>query len=789
DPRRLAAIVRRERATFLVLSTSVFNRHAHADCRVFDGVRVVMFGGEAASVPAVQALWDRGDLPEHLVNVYGPTENTILSTWFPILERPVDGAALPIGRPVPGTVCRVVGPDLAPVPDRESGELWVAGQGLARGYLGRPEITAERFVDHAGQRWYRTGDVVRALPTGDLVFIGRTDNQVKIQGVRIELEEIERLLERHPGVVQAQVVLERTAGSRRLVAYLVLAAERPSAAALRSFAMAALPAVMVPSVFRRIDVMPLKPSGKADRDALPGAVVEEIHLQDARLAPRDPLESRVHAVWARHLDVPPATLGVTCEFFASGGESLVAAAITGELGARLGVEIGMDDLLRNPTVAQLAEHIRSLPKLDPTPIPSVDDALAIPLSASQEQIWLHQLVAPGEVFYNEPFDVVIPEVVHPGRLELALASLVERHEVLRSRVRVVDGRPLQHFEGAGPVRLPFSDVRHLPPGEARAEALEIARRQALRPFDLADEPPVRFHLVQLGDRSFRLCVTAHHIAIDGVSIGRLFVPELRRAYVALGRGEAGPSALVPRYRDVVVARGTHADDEDLAWWKERLAGYAPVVLPTDRGVASSHAGGWAPLVVGSTLLDPLRRLAREEGTSLFHVLLAAWKTLLHRHSGQSDITVATVAWGRDRAGDDLHVGNFLNTLALRTEVPPDAAFIEVLRRTRATCDASLAHRRAPYQDVVRHALRGSTSRGGGPVQVGFGLEPPPAPCGWAVEPFTVQTGTTKLDLTLRLEAHDGSLVGGLEYRTGLFDTATAERLAAHYLALLDGVAR
>ncbi len=803
DPDRFREVLEQERVSVLFLTTGLFNQHAAANPRLFTGLRYVMFGGEAASAPILRGLWDAGALPEHLYNVYGPTENTTYSTWYEIRTRPDEGASVPIGKAISNSSCYVVSSEGELVGEGEVGELLVGGLGLARSYLNLPDLTGERFVElppPVGERVYRTGDLVRRLPSGDLVFVGRVDNQVKIRGFRIELEEIELALRAHPAVEGAEVLAEEdVTGTKRLAAYVVASDPDavPTVADLRAVVQSRLPAYMVPAVFRRLDAFPLAATGKVDRRALPERVVEVLTSDVAHVSPRDELEAEVREVWARHLGLPADEIGVDAEFYGLGGQSLLAAAIVTELADRHAVRLRMGDLFASPTVARLAAHLRSLSREEASEIERQADDAPVPLSFSQEQVWLHQQADPRAVYYNEPLDITIPEAIDVGALEEALNVLVERHEALRLRLCQDGGRPAQRFEAHTRVRLRRSDLRHLPRERALEEGSRIATAQAKRPFDLASEAPIRFHLVLLGDHLARLYLVCHHVAIDGVAMFHVFLPELQAAYRAAQAGRPVDLPALPhRYRDLVASQRSRAEVADwepqLAFWSEKLRGLEPLDLPTDRPrkAGESFAGGRVTLELPSHLTRRLRELARAEGASSFHVLLGAFKALLYRYTGQRDVAVATVVAGRDVPGLERQIGDFLNTMILRTQLPEGGSFLDVLARTKEVCEDAFAHQDLPFQLAARQISMDPSRERSLPIQVAFVLEPesPRHSAGWEMNQLEVHTGTAKFDLTMELDERGGRVIGRVEYRSDLFERETIERLIRHYEQLLTSIA-
>lgn len=538
-PRRLRRALVEAQVTVMWLTTSLFNQHVRSDPSMFGSLRCLMFGGEAASVEVVQQLFDQAQRPAELLNLYGPTENTAISTWHRIVTRPED--AVPIGRPVRRVVVRVMREDLQSVSPGETGELLLGGPGLAVCYHGRPALTADRFVTLDGQRLYRTGDRVRQCPTGELLFVGRTDNQVKIRGFRVELEEIEHALRGHPAVSDAAVFAEaEPGGTQRLVACIAGAMPPPSLLAFRTFLVGRLASYMIPAELRWIAQLPLNVSGKVDRHALRGLPWRTLAHDNGCDTPRSETEHEVRSLWARLLAIPEVEIGLTTDFYALGGQSLTASAIVSELAERRGIPLSFRDFLTAPTVAALSATIDALAPAAAPVIPAVAGDLPVPLSHAQEQIWLHAELAHEAVHYNEPLDLDFPEAIDPATLEAALAVLVNRHEVLRMRLVTVRGLPMQRFVPQQDAALVVHDLRsHRDP---TAEALRLAEEQAKRPFDLYREAPIRFLLAQISAERSRLFIVGHpHRDRRGRN-----VPDFpARVEACLPRAPGGPPACAP----------------------------------------------------------------------------------------------------------------------------------------------------------------------------------------------------------------------------------------------------
>ncbi|XXY19116.1 amino acid adenylation domain-containing protein [Sorangium sp. So ce216] len=791
-------------ATFPPSALAAFPEGAE---RSLPALRTLTVAGEACPAD-LAARWAEG---RRFINAYGPTETTVCATMADGLDPDRDpGEPLSIGRPIRNTRCYVLDAAMRPVPDGEPGELYLGGPGLARGYLGQPELTAARFVpDPFGAlpeaRLYRTGDVVRRLPGGELAFLGRVDQQVKIRGHRVELGEVEAVLGRHPAVRAAVAV----AREGRLVAYVVARPEAPDAPravvpALRSFLRESLPEVMVPSAFVLLDALPLGPSGKVDRAALPppdGARPERGGGEP--VAPRNQIEAAIAAAWADALGIE--RLGVHDDVFDLGAHSLLAARVLSRLRRALGVELSLQSLCDAPTVAALADLVASLPRPKQRPaaaaIPPAPRDRPIPLSHGQRQIWLHAALHPGALFYNEPFSLRLRGPLDVPALGRALDELLRRHEILRSVVAVVRGEPVQQIQPPAPLDLPLVDLTALPALSAEARwdrAVALATDEARRPFDLARGPLLRATLVRLDEADHVLFVVVHHILMDGVSIFDVLPRELHALYQAFAAGR--PSPLPERaihYADYAVWQREQqlsgALQPQLDYWRRQLADLPTLELPTDRPrpAAPDLAGARHCVALSRELTLRLKALAREQGVTLFVVLLSAFKAMLCRYARQDEIVVGTSASCRQPPETEDLLGFFLNTLVLRTDLRGDPTFRQLLGRVRAVSQAALSHQDVPFASVVQ-ALQPKRVPGQNPLfQVAFVLEPPvPAiDPGWTLGQLDVDTGASKFDLMLELDEREDGIIGRIEYSAALFDARTIARMAGHYETLLEGASR
>ncbi len=772
-------------------------------------LRAVYVGGEICAPRLVER---HHALAPHaaLFNEYGPTEATIWCAMH-ACRAPTAAAPVPIGRPGANMRVYVLDEQLRPAPVGVAGELYVGGAGVARGYLNRPELTAAAFIPDpfsgdAGARLYRTGDVVRWLEEGELEYVGRRDSQVKVRGFRVELGEVEAALAAHAAVREAVVVAQGDAPSvQSLTAYYTVADGEPTPTALelRSHLRARLPEYMVPSAFVVLDALPLTPNGKLDRRALPeperaGASVDWV-------APRTNTEKVLSDIWCEVLGVE--RVGAFDGFFELGGHSLLATQAVARAREAFRVELPLRELFEAPTVAGLAERVEAALKQERAtrvpPLLPVGREGALPLSFAQQRLWFLDQLEPGNPFYNIPSAVILKGALDAAALARSINEVVRRHEVLRTTFEAVQGEPRQTVAPELSLPLPLVDLRGLADAERSGEVRRLAAEEAQRPFDLARGPLARARLLRTGAREHVLLFTIHHIVSDGWSSNVLFreVAQLYQAFV-----EGRPSSLeeLPiQYADFAVwqrewLRG-EALEEQLDYWRGQLGGLPPLLeLPTDRPRPrlQSYHGATERFVLAPEVAEALRRLGRDEGVTLFMLLLAAFDVLLARYTGQTDIAVGTPIANRTRGETESLIGFFANTLALRTDLSGDPTFRALVGRVREVCLGAYAHQDVPFERVVEE-LQPERDMSHAPLfQVMFALQEgagaqqqTPPPRGLEMRPLLVESGIAKFDLTLAVSETAEGMACALEYNTGLFDAATAKRMAGHWQQLLRGIAR
>jgi amino acid adenylation domain-containing protein len=803
----------RHGVTTLWLTAGLFQVMVEERLEDLAGVRQLLTGGDVLPIEQVRKVRER--FPAlRLINGYGPTENTTFTCCHTVGER-WNGGPVPIGTPISNTRVYVLDAALRPAPVGVPGELFAGGDGVARGYLGHPALTAEKFVPdpfsaHPGERMYRTGDRVRWKVVGvansareertddvDAVieYLGRLDGQVKVRGFRIEVGEVEAALRRHPAVTDCVVVArEDEPGEKRLAAYVV---GEVDAAALRAHLEPILPGYMVPAAFVALDAIPLSPNGKVNRKALPAPSFAA--SADGYAAPRTPVEEVVAAVWAEVLRLE--RVGVHDDFFERGGHSLLATRMVSRLRQAFGVETPLRAVFEGRTVAALAERVEALrrdgaPQLPPiVPAPRTGP---VPLSFAQERLWFLQRLEGGS-FYNVPSALRLTGALDVPALERALGEVMRRHQALRTTFRETAGVAEQVIAPFAGYSIPVHDLTPLD-GEAReAEVLRRVRDDAAEPFDLATGPLLRAALLRLAAGEHVLLLNLHHVVSDGWSMGVLF-RELAALYGAYREGRPSPlPELAVQYADYAVwqrelLRGPVLERQ-LAWWTARLAG-APALLelPVDhpRPAMQSYRGTAERVELPRALLHRLEALGRGEGATLYMVLLAAFQLLLSRYGGSEDVVVGSPIAGRTRGETEGLIGFFVNTLVLRTDLSGDPGFRALLRRVRETTLGAYEHQELPFERLVE-ALQPERTLSHSPLfQAMFTLNDVDAFGGGlpGVQTREIDREATrvKYELTLGLETNERGLCGMLEYGTDLFERGTIVRMIGHLARLLEQVA-
>jgi amino acid adenylation domain-containing protein len=736
-----------------------------------------------------------------VVNAYGPTVAAVGCCVHAFPAAAAAAGEVPIGAPIANVRLYVADRRLQPCPTWVAGELLIGGAGLARGYLGAPALTAERFIPdpfsgEPGARIYRSGDRVRRDDRGRLRFGGRLDDQVKLRGHRIEPAEIEAALLRDPRVAEAAVALRGAGDDRRLAAYVVLRAGA-DAAGLRDGLAAWLPAAMVPATVTVLDRLPLTRHGKVDRAALPEPAAADAGRAEWE-APRTDAERLLAAIWSDLLKTP--AIGRGDDFFALGGHSLLATELAYHVLQTFGAELDLPAFFAGPTLAELARRLTAPGATGARGgIPRADRAVPLPLSFQQQRLWFLDRLQPGSAAYHVPAAVLLRGRLEAGALAAALGDLAARHETLRTRLAAVDGEPVQRIAPPAPMPLPRVDLAALGTERRRARLALLARAHARAPFDLERGPLARAALVRLGADEHALLVTLHHVISDGASVAVL-IDELAALYRA--RRERRPHGLpeLPvQYADYAAWQRRRLDDQALAegieWWRRRLRGAPPGLdLPTDRPRPRMQGdrGGVRSRRLPDELVREVRRLCRRRRTTPFVALLAAFFALMQRWTGGDDLVVGTDVANRSRPETRGLIGFFINQLALRADLAGAPTFAELLERTRRVVQEALVRQDLPFDRVVE-AVAPERDLARPPLfQVAFTHETVPAlPAsvdGLELEPLALFGAAAKLDLEVNVQEVDGGWTVHAVYDAGLFDAVTLERTLERYERLLAALA-
>jgi amino acid adenylation domain-containing protein len=764
----------------------------------------LVLGGDRATWSLVERV--RAAVPGVRVhNHYGPTETTVgVMAGELRADAPGRAAQPPLGRPLGQAAAYVLDAHLHPVPAGAAGELVAGGPTVARGYAGRPSLTAERFVPdpfstRPGARMYRTGDRARMLADGTLEFLGRGDGQVKVRGYRVEPAEVEALLRAHPAVAQAAVGARGEGDEARLVAW-VAAAEGADAgdAVLRRYLEAHVPAYMVPAHFVPLAALPLTSNGKVDRRALPEPQAAPAG-DETPVPPRSEIEAQLAGIWAAVLKVP--AVGVYDDFFALGGDSIRAILTMARVRKEFGVSVPVEGLLAAQTVAglaglvEMALHAAAVPAEPITALPRDGE---LPLSFGQHRLWFTHLLDPDSPAHTIPHTFRLRGALDAAAWRRALNEIVRRHEVLRTAYPMVDGEPRTIVLDDLHLPVPVIDLGEVAEAERERVLREAATAEAWRPFDLEAGPLVRAVLLRAADDDHAAVISLHHIVYDGWSAGVL-LRELAALYGAFAAGRESPLAPLPvQYADFAAWQRRRLDtalEGELGFWAGRLRGIQPLELPTDRPrpAVQTYRGAAEGVVLTTELTTALHTLGRREGVTAFMTVLAAWAGLLGRRAGQDDVVVgAPVVVHRDRPELNDVIGLFLNSLPLRMDLSGAPAFRELLRRSRTTALEAFAHQEVPFEKVVEAlALPRDTSRS--PVfqaWLNHSAVPrePLAFGGLGVEGVDVGEPAVKFDVRLSAEEHEGRMVLNLAYNADLFDRGTALGLLDELRRLLQGAA-
>nr|P0DUV4.1 RecName: Full=Malpibaldin synthetase; AltName: Full=Nonribosomal peptide synthetase mpbA; Short=NRPS mpbA [Mortierella alpina]QOW41314.1 malpibaldin synthetase [Mortierella alpina] len=801
DSRLLAETIETRQVTVLFLTPALFNQYAESIGQSLARLRYIISGGEQGNLEAYSALL-RHKGPVQIINAYGPTEATMVATTF-TASFDVSGLdVLPIGRPIGNTQVYVLDQHRHPVPMGVVGELYISGPGVANGYLNRLDLTEDRFfpdpfTEIHGSRMYKSGDMVRYLPDGNLVYMGRNDDQIKIRGFRVELGEIEARLVQHSQVRNAVVVPCGEVDDKRLVAYIAADPSEHWARTLHNHLASTLPEYMIPSAFVQLDALPMNNNGKIDRRALPTPDASAFATENY-VSPQGRIECALAEIWAEVLKVP--RVGRHDNFFLLGGHSLLAVRLMNRI-STLGAQLPLSALFASPTLSSFAQAFKGQLSQDDQShnvIPRVSRSEPLELSFSQQRLWfLAQMEGVSEIYH-------IPSVLRlRGTLNLeawqrTLDTLFARHESLRTVFSTVQSQPQIKIL---PADLGLPLVHHDLRGEQdkHASLKLLSAAEAIMPFDLERGPLIRAQLIQLTDDEHIFLLTQHHIVSDGWSFG-ILIRELRELYIAYRNGLPNPlRPLAIQYPDYAAWQRCWLNEGRLeaqsAYWKKTLA-EAPVSieLPTDRPrpPQQSFTGASVPVRVDAHVTQALKALSQKHGATMFMVVLSAWSAVLSRLSGQDDIVIGSPSANRGHEQVEQLIGFFVNTLALRVDLSGQPNMEQLLKRVRETTVSAQAHQDLPFEQVVEIAQPPRRMDQTPLFQVLFAwqnndiemLRLPDLDV--TVEELSYDI--VKFDLELELYEDKDEICGCLHYSTALFDASTVARHVGYLEAMLRAMA-
>ncbi|MCP5053344.1 MAG: amino acid adenylation domain-containing protein, partial [bacterium] len=840
---KLQKVLMNNRVTILHLIPQLLKLLAAQNDRIFVGLRVLLLGGDVVDPGYVNRLRDKFfSRGLKILHMYGPTENTTFSTFFPV-DKDYD-TRIPIGSPVSGTTVYILDHYYGLKPVGVTGELYVGGDGVTRGYLNRPELTNEKFLrmfhgqgaafskKAPGCRRpviYKTGDLARWLPDGNIEFLGRIDHQVKIRGYRVELGEIENRLLSHEKVKNAVVIAAGGDNEEKyLCAYVVpmggdiISNEKLDVPGLRDELSLVLPDYMVPAYIMQLDKIPLTNSGKVDKRLLPEPELELIETEYT--APVDPLEETLVSVWADVLNIERNRIGTGSNFFKLGGHSLKAVRLISGIQKALNVEVPLDQIFNSPTIKELSVYIRGLTEKKYMSIPPVEEREYYPLSSAQRRLYVLQQMDETSTAYNMPSTWFPEGAVDKHRLENTFKKLVRRHESLRTSFLSIDSQPVQRvhdkvefeIEWYG-LELGAKDLEHSVQNdrlleenkEQIADSRESGERNAelyaqgstpyadsieafIRPFDLSLWPLLRVSLVRLEEKKSLLMVDMHHIISDGIST-EILVTDFMSLY-----GGDGPPVLPIHYKDF--ARWQDSPEvraslkrQESYWLKEFESEIPVLTLPTDyiRPAVKSFEGGQVYFRLESDQAQALKDHALNGGTTLYMVLLSLYTILLSRLSGQEEIVIGTPVAGRNHSDLESIMGMFVNTLPLRNVLPGEDTFDRFLQSVKTKTLSAFNHQDCLYEDLVEVLVKDRDTSRNPLFDTVFVLQNTDIPDlqlpGLTLIPYHHKRQVSKFDLTLEAVEREGNLSFAFEYSTHLFRRETIRRFAGYFKKIISGV--
>ncbi|MBW4564792.1 MAG: amino acid adenylation domain-containing protein [Mojavia pulchra JT2-VF2] len=800
DSRYLVQLIAQEKITTIHFVPSMLQVFLEeTELEQCGSLKRVICSGEALSFDLQQRFFERFNAELH--NLYGPTEAAIDVTYW-ACQPNSNEKTVPIGRPIANTQIYILDKHLQPVPIGVSGELHIGGVGLARGYWNKPELTQEKFISspfESGHFLYKTGDLARYLPKGDIEYLGRIDHQVKLRGFRIEIGEIEAAIHQHPEIREVVVIVtEDRQDAKRLVAYVVPQSTDISVLELRNFLKAKLPDYMIPSAFVVLEEFPLTSNGKIDRRALPVPDTIQQSEENTSLI-LTPVQEILAGIWADILAIKQVRIHEN--FFELGGHSLLATRVISQIRKVFKVELPLRCLFESPTVAELAEEIENATKADlkvkVTNIGHISRSGNIPLSYAQQRLWYLDQMQPNNTAYNICNGVRVIGSLNIPALEQSLDEIIRRHEILRTNFISERGQPIQVIAPSLNLKLSIIDLSKLLDAEREQTAHNLAIQEAEKPFNLDTEPLLRITLLRLSETEYVLFFTMHHIISDGWSMGVL-IKELVALYEAFSLGQPSPlPEILIQYADFAIWQHQWLQGEVLeqllSYWQQQLQNLPTLKLATDypRPITPTYQGSAQLFTFSPTLSQQIKILSNQQGVTLFMTLQAAFATLMHYYSEQDDIVIGTDVANRNQGETEGLIGFFVNQLVLRTKFDGNPSFQEILERVREVTLDAYAHQDLPFDKLVE-AINPERNLHSTPLfQVKLILQNTPTNAlnisGLTFQTLETETKTATFDLLFDIRVTEHGLTGLLKYSTDLFAAKTIARMLKHFETILSQI--
>ncbi|WP_243521542.1 non-ribosomal peptide synthetase [Bacillus pseudomycoides] len=780
NPFKLGDMIQKQNITISFMTTALFNVVAETNIACLKNLKKVLFGGEKASIKHVQKAFEL--LGEgRILNMYGPTETTVYATYYEVTDLVKKNKKVPIGKPISNTKIYVLDKNNKLQPPYAIGEICISGDGVAKGYLNRLDLTREKFVAHPfipGDTIYRTGDLGYWLPDGNIEFIERADHQVKIRGHRIELGEIEKCLMNYSDIKEAIVITKNDAHNQvYLCAYLVMDSSC-EVSKLREYLAGILPNYMIPSYFVQLDSLPLTLNGKVDKKALPNP---DVQIDSHFLAPSNEVEEKLTSLWKSVLNIE--SVGANDNFFHIGGHSLKAMVLIASIFKEFGIHISIKSIFANPTIKELAQYIASLEKeKEYKEITRIEESEYYPVSSAQKRLYAIQKVKESSTSYNICNAWHIEGNLDIARLEYALHTCIERHEALRTSFHYVEGELVQRVHSEVDFKLLYHES---------TEDTHTIIYSFVKPFVLSEAPLLRAAIVKLKDKQYIFMIDIHHIIADGISMGLLY-KEISQLY----QGEV-LAPLKIQYKDYAVWQQNVVQqntwEKKKGYWINQLNGELPILqLPTDyiRPPVQTFEGKKFNFSIGVELSAQLRKLASEKEATLYMVLLAAYHVLLARHTGQNEIVIGSPIAGRTHGDLDSVFGMFVNTIALRNISKDDQTFNKFLSNVKESVIDAYEHSEYPLEELIEELnIRRDVSRN--PLfdtmfilqNMEYSkLEIPSTLC----NQYDLGWKQSKLDLSWEIYDFDTMQVS-VEYSTSLFEDTTIQRMAQNFVNILEQI--